>query len=157
MSEELAASAVAALDFIADQHSTVALAGVCQSLGKLRRSHLYAAHTLDTFEDNGSHTTLGQLANPWLEIVQWQEANVMIVVDGGYNLRIVGYLHSQARASVESLLAAEHTRIARLKRSQFQRVLIGLGTAVDEEQLVVVVAANLAQTLCQLHLQFIDD
>ena len=94
MSEELAASAVAALDFVADQHSTVALAGVCQSLGKLRRGHLYAAHTLDTLEDNGSHTTLGQLANPWLEIVQWQEAYVMVVVDGGYNLRIVRHLYS---------------------------------------------------------------
>ena len=76
----------------------------------------------------------------------------MIVVDGGNNLRIVRHLYCQTRAPVESLLAAEHTRIARLKRSQLQRVLIGLGTAVDEEQLVVVVATDLAQSFSQLHL-----
>ena len=58
VSEELSASSVAALDFIADQHGTIALTGIGQSLSELRRSHLNAAHTLDTLQNNGCYASL---------------------------------------------------------------------------------------------------
>ena len=45
---------------------------------------------------------------------------------------------------MERLLAREHPRPAVSKRCQLQGILVCLGAAVDEEQLVVVVAANLA-------------
>jgi hypothetical protein len=58
---------------------------------------------------------------------------------------------------VESLLAAEHAGIARLERCELQGVLVGLGPAADEKQLVVVVAADASQSLGHLLLQFVDD
>ena len=70
VSKELSASSVAALDLVADQHGTIALTGIGQSLCELRRSHLDTAHTLDALQDDGCNTSLRQLANPGLEVVQ---------------------------------------------------------------------------------------
>ena len=58
---------------------------------------------------------------------------------------------------MESLLCRQDTRTTRMEGGQLQRVLIGLGTAVDQEQAVVLVAACLAQALGQLLLKLIDD
>ena len=77
-------------------------------------------------------------------------------VDGGNNLGVVGHFDGQRGAAVESLLGTEHTGAAVGERRQFQRVLVGLGSAVDEEQLVVVIAADLAQSLGQLLLQLVN-
>jgi hypothetical protein len=57
---------------------------------------------------------------------------------------------------VKSLLAREYTSVACFKGCQFQGVLVGLGAAVNQKQLVVVVATDLTQTLCQLYLQLVD-
>ena len=80
-----------------------------------------------------------------------------VVVDGGDDLRVVRHLHCQTRTTMEGLLARKHSGIARLKRSQLQGILVGLGTRVDKKQLVVVVATDLSQSLSQLHLQLVDD
>lgn len=45
----------------------------------------------------------------------------------------------------------------RCGRRPGRRILISLGTAVDEKQLVVIVAADLAESLGQLLLQAVDD
>ena len=82
---------------------------------------------------------------------------MMVVVDGSHNLRIVTHLHSERSAAVKGFVSSENADIACLERSQLQGVLVGLGTAVDQEQLVVVVARNLAQSFGQLLLQGIDD
>ena len=44
-----------------------------------------------------------------------------------------------------------------MEAGQLERILISLGTAVDEKQLVVIVAADLAESLGQLLLQAVDD
>ena len=156
MGKELAASSVTALDLVADQHGTVALAGISQALSELWRGHLDAAHTLDALEDDGSDTTLRQFTHPRLQVVQRQETGMVVIVDGGDDLWVVRHLDGQTRPSVECFLAREHTGVARLERSQFQGVLVGLGTGVDEKQLVVVVATYLSQSLSQFHLQFVN-
>ena len=56
---------------------------------------------------------------------------------------------------MKGLLGREHARAAIGKRGELQRVLVGLGAAVDQEQLVVVVARDAAQALGQLHLQLV--
>ena len=81
---------------------------------------------------------------------------MMVVVDGSDDLGIVRHLNSQTRTSVEGFLATQHTGVTRLEGCQFQGVLIGLGTAVDQEQLVVVVATDFAQSFGQFHLQLVD-
>ena len=56
---------------------------------------------------------------------------------------------------MECLLSREHSGASVGERSQLQRVLIGLGSAIDEEQLVVVVAADAPEPFSQFHLQFV--
>ena len=44
-----------------------------------------------------------------------------------------------------------------MERSQLHGVLVGLGSAVDQEQLIVVVTASFAQTCGELLLQGVDN
>ena len=53
---------------------------------------------------------------------------------------------------MKSLLGREHTCTAIVETGKFQRILVGLSTAVDQEELIVVVAADLAQPLGKLTL-----
>ena len=82
---------------------------------------------------------------------------MVVVVDGGDDFGIVAHLHGQAGAPVKSLVGREHTCVARLERCQLQGILVGFGTAVDKEQLVVLVARDAAQAFGQFTLQRIDD
>ena len=58
---------------------------------------------------------------------------------------------------MESLLGREHTCTAIVETGKFQRILVGLSTTVDQEELIVVVAADLAQPLGKLTLEHVDD
>ena len=79
------------------------------------------------------------------------------VVDGSDDFRIVRHLHSQRCTSVESLAAGDDARTSVVERSQLQCIFVGFGTAVDEEQRIVLVAAGFAQSFGHLLLQFVDD
>ena len=74
-------------------------------------------------------------------------------VDGGDNLRIVGGFHCQRGASVESFLSGEYPAAAGGERGELQTVLVGLGAAVHQKQLVVGIAAYGTQAFGQLALQ----
>ena len=117
--EEATAASVAALYLVADKHCSVLLAELMQALGKLGCGQLDAANALNALQDDSAHVALAQL-----------------------NLRVVRCFHGERRASVESLLTREDARATVVERSQLQGVLVGLGTAVDEKQLIVVVAAG---------------
>ena len=67
--EELTATSVAALYFVANQRYTEAFAGVCQVLGELWCSHLDATDTLNTLQDDGSDASTRHLAHPRLNVV----------------------------------------------------------------------------------------
>ena len=155
MREELSATAIAALDFIANQDGAVFLTGSSQSLGKFCGSHLDAAHALDAFQDDGTHITFRQFSLPGGKVIHRQISNVVVGIDGRNNLRIVGHLNGKTCSSVESLFGREHAGTSVRKRSEFQRILVCLGSAIDQKQLIVVIAADTAQTLCQLHLQVV--
>ena len=58
--EELAASAITALDFIANQEGAVFLAGSLQALGKLRSYHVAATYALDRLNDTSTYIALGK-------------------------------------------------------------------------------------------------
>ena len=58
---------------------------------------------------------------------------------------------------MEGVARRQHARPAVVEAGQLECILIGLGAAVDEEELVVVVAADLTQSLGQLLLQAVDD
>ena len=142
--EELTATAISALYLIANEECAVALAGCLKTLCKLGGGHAYAAHALYALKNHGCHVALVELLLPRLKVVEGQVGNMSAVVDGRYDLRVVCHLHRQRCATVERLLCRQHARAAGLERGELQRVLVGLGTRVDEEQLIVVVAARLA-------------
>jgi hypothetical protein len=50
-------------------------------------------------------------------------------------------------------MESNHTALARMERSEFESVLVALCTGVVEEEGVVLVARDTAQTLCQLLLE----
>ena len=135
----------------------MALAGGGQALRELRRGQPYAADSLYALNDAGADVALGQLGLPRGEVVQRQVADVAVGVDGRYNLRVVGGFDGQRRAPVERFLGREHAGAPVGKRGQLQRVLVGLSPAVDEEQLVVLIAAGPAKPFGQLCLQPVDD
>ena len=154
--EELARTAVAALYLVADEHCAVLLAGCLKPFCEGFVNHLYAAHALYALNDAGANVALGEFGLPCGEVVYGQVGYVVVGVYGCYNLRIVGGFDGKRCASVERLLGRKHARASRLERSQLQRVLVGLGSAVYEEQLVVVVAAQFAKPFGKLTLKVVD-
>ena len=78
-------------------------------------------------------------------------------VDGCYDLGVVGGFHGEGCAAVEGFLCSKDPCASVVERCEFQRVLIGFRAAVHQEQLVIVVAAGLAQVFGQLLLQGVDD
>jgi len=81
---------------------------------------------------------------------------VAVVVDRGYDLRVVGHLDRQRSTSVERLVGREHAGTSVVEGSQLEGVLVRLRAGVDHEELVVLVTAGLAQAFSQLNLQFVD-
>ena len=155
--KELAAAAVSALDLVEDEDSAVGCTFFSQCLQECRVGHPDAAHALDAFDDDGADIALAQFGTHGFHVVQGQVGHVLVGIDGGDDFRIVRHLHGQGGASVEGFVEADEARPSVVEGGQLQRVLVGFGAAVDEEQLVVVVAARLAQAFGQLLLQLVDD
>ena len=80
-----------------------------------------------------------------------------VVVDGCHYLGIVGYFYGQRCASVKGFFGSQHALASVLEAGQLQSVLVGLCSAVDKKQLIVVITARLAQPVCQFLLLVVDD
>ena len=156
MGKELAAATISTLDFIADEYRAILLAQSRKSLGKGLVDHTDAAHSLDTFQNDGTDIALRQFGFPCRQIVQRQIGNMAIGIDGGDNLGIVGGFYGQTGAAMEGLFCRKHTGSAVGKRCQFQGILVGFRTAVNEEKLVIIVSAKFSHAFCKLLLQGID-
>ena len=104
VSEELTASAITALDFIANQESAVFLAGCLQSLSKLRSYHVATTYALNSFDDTSTYIALGEFLLPCLQIIDRKIGYVTIIIDRSDDLRIVCYLYGKGCSAVESLL-----------------------------------------------------
>ena len=78
-------------------------------------------------------------------------------IDGGYDVGVSRHLHRQRSTAMECLLGREHTGAAVVERRQFQGILVGFGTAVDEEQAVFLVPRDASQALGNLLLYLVDD
>ena len=101
VSKELTASAITALDFIADEDGAVFLAGCLQSLNKLRSYHVAATYALNSLDDTSTDIALGKFLLPSLQIVDRKIGYVTIVIDWSDDLWIIGYLYSKGCSAVE--------------------------------------------------------
>lgn len=156
MGKELAAAAIAALYLVGNETGALLVTGLLQALGELWRGHVNATHALDALQYASAHITFGKLALPGIEVVKGQEGYMSILVHGCLNLRITGYLDSKRRAAMETALYGKHTLAAIVERCQLERVLVGLGTRVDQKELIILIATNAAQAIGKLYLQLID-
>ena len=100
-SKKLPATAVARLYLIQDQQRTVPVAQVRQRLQVGSRRHVDAPHPLDAFDDDGGHIALRQFGLQRFQIVQVQEGDRVVAVDGGLDGLIVRSVHGRRGAPVE--------------------------------------------------------
>ena len=103
VSEELTASAITALDFIADEDGAVFLAGCLQALSKLWSNHVAATYALNRLDDTSAYIALGKFLLPSLQIVDRKIGYVTIVIDWSDDLWIICYLYSKGCSAVECL------------------------------------------------------
>ena len=157
MGEELAAAAVAALYLVADEQGLVFGAGCAERLSEIGLYHPDAAHALDALDDAGAHVAFGQLGLPGGDVVDGQVGDVMVGVDGGDDFRVVGHFDGERGAAVEGFLCREHPCAPVVERGEFEGVLIGLGSTVDEKQLIVLVSTGCSEPLGELLLKTVDD
>ncbi len=78
-----------------------------------------------------------------------------VIINRGYNLRVVCSLNGERCSAVESFFERQNPCPSVGERGEFQCILVSLGTAVDEEELVVVVARCLTESFGEFHLQFV--
>ena len=95
MGEELAATSVTALDFVQNQYRIVLCTGLAQGLHKLVGGQLYAAYSLNAFDDYSAYIAFRQFGFHCLCIIQREIGNVSAVVDGSNDFGIVGCLYRQ--------------------------------------------------------------
>ena len=157
MSKELAATAITTLNLVTNQDRSGAFASSFQSLGKLLRGHTDAAYTLNALQDTGTYISLRQFGLPGFQIIQRQEGDVTVTVDGSLNLLVIGHFNRQRRTAVESLVGTQNALPACLEGSQFKRIFISLSTAVDQEQAIIVVTTRRTKQISQLLLQRIHN
>lgn len=155
--EELTRTTITALDFVADEDGIVLIANLAQALEEVSLDHTDAAYTLDALEDDSTDIVLLNLLAPCVEIIERHIGDMTIGIDRCDDLWIGSCLDSKGGTSVEGLLSTEHTGTTIVEGCKFEGVLVGLSTTVDEEELIILVARCLAETLCQLDLQWVLD
>ena len=79
-----------------------------------------------------------------------------VVVDGCHDARIVGSLHGERGPAVKGFASRQHTLAPRVERGELQGIFVGLGSGVDEKELIVGITAEAAQTFGELFLQTVD-
>ena len=70
-----------------------------------------------------------------------------------YDLLVLSDVDSCRSAAVESVTESDDLLLSCVERGKLQCILVSLCAGVDEEELIVVIAAGFAELLCQLNLQ----
>ena len=156
VSEEASGASVARLYFVENQHCAVGVALLAHHPEEVGRGNPDSAHTLHSFDYDGRHVAFAQFGAHGVDVVERQEGDVAVVVDRRHYLRIVGRFHRGRSAPVESFPEGHDALASGVERGEFQGVFVGLGARVDQKQLVVVVAAHLAEAFGQLCLEVVD-
>ena len=128
MGKELTATAVATLDFVADEHSSRFCTSATESLHKFLGGKANTAHSLDAFYDYGSHISLLKFCLKGCEVVKREEGAMTVGIDGRHNLGVVRSFYGEGGASVKRLLRTEYAVLACVERSEFQGIFIRFST-----------------------------
>ena len=154
--KELARAAVARLYLVEYEYDVVTAACLAQLLQELHFGYLNAAHALYALDDDGADVAGGHLLLDTSHVVEGEESHLEGVVDGGDDTGVVGHLDCGRGTAVEGVGKGDDLLLAGVERGQFQRVFVGLGPRVDEEEGIVVIPRQGAQLVGQLLLQAVD-
>jgi hypothetical protein len=133
MGKELAASAVSALYLIENQDSLVTRTEIAQLAHEVVGRELYAANTLNAFDDDARYIALLQLVLDSLRIVQRKVGDIEILIDGSDDLGIIGDSDRSGSTSVERVLESDDMFLAVVERGQLECIFIGFGSGVDQK------------------------
>ena len=118
---------------------------------------MYAAHARYALDDDSCHIAIGNRSLDALDVAEFEEIDWEGGIDRCLNLWVLGHIDSSRSATMESMAKGDDLLLASVERSELERILICLGTRVDEEELEIVVSAHLAQLLCEFHLKRVLD
>ena len=155
--EEATRASVARLYLVEDKLRAGFARRRAQSAQEVVRGAVDAGHALNAFDDDGCELARGEFRARGSEVVQRHEFHVGRAVEGGRNRGVVRRGDGARGAAVERLGKGQHLRAAGVERSQFQGVLVRLGSRVAEEEAVIVVARCAAQFFGQGGLERVLD
>ena len=95
VSKKFTATPVAGLYFIQNKYCIHFFASLTQFFQEFHFRNLNTAYSLNTFNNHRTDISFCQFRFSCFYIVQRQISHMPIVIDWGYNFRIVGYLHCQ--------------------------------------------------------------
>ena len=101
MGEEFAATPIATLYLVADEHCSVLAAGFAKPLHELGCGKTDATHALNTFNNDCRHIALGKFALEGFEVIERKELHMAVGIDGSNDFWIIGGFNRQGGAAVE--------------------------------------------------------
>ena len=156
MGEELSATTVARLYLIDNKHRTRFGTNVPQSAQELVIGQLYTTYPLYALDHDSTHIAGRQLATHSIYIVQCEIHNIERMIYRCYDFGVIGYVYSSRRTAMKRVRKRNDFFLPCMERCQFQRIFIGLGTGIDQEETVIVISRRTAELIGQFDLQGID-
>ena len=101
MGEEFAATPIATLYLVADEHCSVLAAGFAKPLHELGCGKTDATHALNTFNNDCRYIALSEFALEGFEVIERKELHMAVGIDGSNDFWIVGGFNRQGGATVE--------------------------------------------------------
>ncbi len=151
--EEPAAAAVTALDLVEDKHH----AGLFGHLAQVAKEPVVrdhdAADSLDALDDHRGHISFGDFRLHGLYVIERQKDDIVVRVERRGVFRVVGDGHGSRGPSVEGSLERDHLVLAGVEGSEFESVLVGLRSRIDQEQGIVLQTGEFSDFLRQFHLE----
>ncbi len=126
MGEKLTRTTVATLHRVQNQNRAGFVTLLTQGLQKRIGSDLNPANALNAFDDDRTGF-VGNTGLSGFDVVKRQERNVFVVVNGGYDGRIVRSGYGSGGSAVERLFESHHVFTTRMERREFQGVFVGFG------------------------------
>ena len=157
MGEESTSASVATLDLIEDENRAMSMAEGEEVLEELIVGDIDTAATLDALDDDGRNIVFLNVLGDGGDVVQLSPKNLVLEVERGVDFRIVGDGNSSAGTAVEAVAESDDLATTSMERREFEAVLVGLGSAVADEEAIFREPAQLANLLGESRLEGIDD
>ena len=155
--EEAPGSSVAALDFVEDEDRPVGVAKVDEFLEEVVVGEVYASDPLYSLDDYGCDVVILDVLGDGVDVVEFGPADLVLEVEWGVDFGVVGHGHGSACSSVEAVSERDDFGSSGVERGELERVLVGFGAAVADEEMVVRESAELSDFAGDGGLQRVDD